>query len=95
MADEDTDGIEDIFVKELERLLAAKEEEEALPPEEPESMADAFAIGTTEPAPAPPGPPAADPLLAPPGPPAPPMDATPPGPPAAPHGAGCRPPPRR
>ena len=47
MADEDTDGIEDIFVKELERLLAAKEEEEALPPEEPESMADAFAIGTT------------------------------------------------
>ena len=46
MADDDLDGIEDIFTKELERLLAAKEEEEILPPEEPESMSDAFAIGT-------------------------------------------------
>ena len=70
MADEDPDGIEDVFAKELERLLAAKEEEEALPPEEPESVADAFVIGTSEPAPAPPGPPAADPLLSPLGPPA-------------------------
>ena len=100
MADDDLDGIEDIFTKELERLLAAKEEEETLPPEEPESMADAFAIGTIEPTSMPPSPPSADPLLVPPGPPAfdpllappgppaaPPMGATPPGPPASPSEA--------
>lgn len=97
MADDDLDGIEDIFTKELERLLAAKEEEEILPPEEPESMADAFAIGTIEPTSMPPSPPSTDSLLVPPGPPAvdpllaqlgppaaPPVGATPPAPPASP-----------
>ena len=62
MADEDPDGIEDVFAKELERLLAANEELDTLPPEEPDSVADAFAIGTSEPEPTPPGPPATDPL---------------------------------
>ena len=61
MADEDIDSMEDIFAKELERLIAATDELDVAPPEEPESVADAFEIGTAEPAPAPPGPPAEDP----------------------------------
>jgi len=82
MADEDPDGIEDLFAKALVDKLVAEEELAALPPDEPESVADAFEIATAEPAPAPPGPPAADPLLTPLGPPAtPPVDASPPGPP--------------
>ncbi|MCH2637156.1 MAG: hypothetical protein MKZ56_02170 [Candidatus Thalassarchaeum sp.] len=44
MADEGSDDFDDSCAKELERLLAAKEEEEALPPEEPESVADAFLV---------------------------------------------------
>ena len=81
MADEDSEGIEDVFAKELERLLAANEELEATPPEEPETVADAFVIGTAEPASTPPGPPAADPLLTPLGPPAADPLLTPLGPP--------------
>ena len=65
MADDAIDSIEEIFAKALVDKLVAEEELAALPPEEPESVADAFAIGTAEPEPTPPGPPAADPLLAP------------------------------
>ena len=87
MADEDPDGIEDVFAKELERLMAANEEVEESPPEQPESLADAFAIGTIEPSSPPLESVASDPLLAPLGPPAsPPMHAVPPGPPASPPG---------
>ncbi|HIF04355.1 MAG TPA: hypothetical protein EYQ80_02795, partial [Candidatus Poseidoniales archaeon] len=52
MADEVTGSIGDIFAKEVDALQAAREElETAPPPEEPESVADAFEIGTTEPLP--------------------------------------------
>ena len=73
MADEDIDTIENIFAKDMDRLLAAREELDSAPPEEPESVADAFEIATT---PLPPGPPTPDPLTPPTGPPSP-----PPGPP--------------
>ena len=73
MADEDLDTIENIFAKDMDRLLAAREELDSAPPEEPESVADAFEIATT---PLPPGPPTPDPLTPPTGPPSP-----PPGPP--------------
>ena len=83
MADEDIDTIENIFAKDMDRLLAARDELDNAPPEEPETVADAFEIATSAPTELPseptesplmealpPGPPAADPLLTPPGPPA-------------------------
>ena len=106
MADEDIDTIENIFAKDMDRLLAARDEIDSAPPEEPESVADAFEIATTEPvdlAPGPPvsppmeaqppGPPAADPLLTPPGPPASPSNQPAFAPPAGAFGAPPGPPP--
>ena len=85
MADEDIDTIENIFAKDMDRLLAARDEIDSVPPEEPESVADAFEIATTEPVDLPPGPPASPPMEAqPPGPPAADPLLTPPGPPASP-----------
>ncbi|MEE2759711.1 MAG: hypothetical protein VYA86_07025, partial [Candidatus Thermoplasmatota archaeon] len=85
MADGDEDTIEEIFALELERLQAAMNELESAPPEEPETIADAFEIGTNEPESPVSSPTEMDSLLlsTPPGPPsAPQMDAQPPGPPA-------------
>ena len=67
MADDGNDQLEELFAKELERLIAANEELEIAPPEEPESVADAFAIATSDPVPLISEPPASDPLLTPPG----------------------------
>ena len=49
MADVDDDKIEEIFNAELERLQAAMDELEDVPQEEPETIADAFEIATSEP----------------------------------------------
>ncbi|MBJ03668.1 MAG: hypothetical protein CMB65_03095, partial [Euryarchaeota archaeon] len=92
MADVDDDKIEEIFNAELERLQAAMDELDEAPQEEPETIADAFEMATSEPEMRVPESSPMDTLLlstpvpqTPPGPPsAPPMDAQPPGPPSSP-----------